>query len=409
MMLFIIGITMQNKYILLFLLILTFSVYSCSVKQAELSLLDSNFSIDLDKKKETDINLSSFFKNVKTIILENNENCLIGRISEFQVFDGYIYVLDKSIAKSLFVFDMDGRFIRKIGNLGRGPGEYVQLYDFTLDTDNQFIFLLDFGQRVHKYHFDGTFVKTITPKLQSTRIQFIQFYRNKLYLSVESFQPMPNDYILVEADPDDGKILSSFLSLKYNKGWAKPFSTGHSFFMSRLNDPPRYAQLFMDYIVTIGNEITPYIALKSNNLSTDKDLKELQDDHGFETAIMQFKKIWDVHSYVENNDFIIFRYQHGVMNRYAVIYHKKTGAVEFANYLTNDLIFKNDKKGLYKFAFSDTKGAYEILWDNMVGNLQESIRNNEIVPDLDKIDQLMKLNEKEESNPVIFFYEFIIK
>ena len=38
---------------------------------------------------------------------------MIGGISELQVFDGCIYLLDNFVANGLFVFDMEGRFIRK--------------------------------------------------------------------------------------------------------------------------------------------------------------------------------------------------------------------------------------------------------------------------------------------------------
>ena len=57
-----------------------------------------------------------------------------------------------------------------------------------------------------------------------------------------------------------------------------------------------------------------------------------------------------------------------------------------------------------KFVFSDAQGAYEIVPTFAMNRFLESIRNNKLVPNLDKLDQLKKLDE--ESNPVIFFYEF---
>ena len=393
------------KYSLLSILLL--SVFACSVKQSESSQVDSDYIIiDLDEKQESSVPLSTYFKSVQTIILETKEECLIGHVSELQVFDGYIYILDMSISKSLFVFDTNGHFIRKIGSLGNGPGEYKQLNDFTLDPENGFIFLLDFGKNVHKYHFDGTFVKTITPELINTRINNIQFYKNKLYMSVDAFQPAPDDNMLLEVDSDNGAILSGTLPLEYNKGWGKPFSTSHSFFMSRLSDPPRYTRLFMDNIVTIGENITPYIRIKGKHLATSEDLDNLQfGSQNFEMAILQFAKIWNVCSFLENDDLIIFRYQHGFKKKNTVICNKKTGTVKLVDYLNNDLVFKNnDKNGLYRdFVFSDSKGAYEILYGKLFGDFKESIRNDEIT-ELDKLDQLSKLEN--DVNPVIFYYEF---
>jgi len=70
------------------------------------------------------------------------------------------------------------------------------------------------------------------------------------------------------------------------------------------------------------------------------------------------------------------------------------------------LIYKtNDRGRLEKFEFSDNKGAYQVIQPMMLDIFLESIKKNEVIPDLDKLDQLEKLNE--ESNPIIFFYEFL--
>ena len=64
--------------------------------------------------------------------------------------------------------------------------------------------------------------------------------------------------MLLEIDPGNGKVLSSSLPVRYNKGWNEPFFDSCSrIFMSRANNPPRYNQMYMDYIVSIGDEITP--------------------------------------------------------------------------------------------------------------------------------------------------------
>jgi hypothetical protein len=368
-------------------------------------------TINLDGEKEAFIPISSVFKNVQPIILETGKDCLIGNLSELQVFDGHIYVFDKYFAKSLFVFDMEGRFIRKIGNVGKGPGEYIQANDFTLDTENRFIYLSDRGNRVHKYQLDGTYINSITIPIPRSNINFIQYYNGRLYADVFPWEPDMADYMLLETDPDNGKILSRSLPIKYNKGWAELFFMGHSFFMSRLNSPPRYTQLFMDYIVSVDKEITPYIELKSKNLITDNDLKNLPETT-YKTNLMEKleplqgrSKIFDVHNFVENENVIIFSYQTVIFNYFTVVYSKETGTVRIAEYLCNDLIFKHDKSGLYgRFIFFDAKGAYEILHTNMIDDFQESMRNNELLPGLEKAEQLMELNT--ESNPVIFYYEF---
>ena len=166
--------------------ILFFSCVSRQTNTLSDILGDARYTIDLDVNKEACIPYSSVFKNVKTIILENNKDGLIGRIHELQVFNGCFYILDKTIAKSLFVFNKDGRFIRKIGRMGQGPGEYFVLDDFTLDTENGVIFVLDFNSFIHKYRLDGTYIHSIDVRDQipQTNVYFIQFHNNRLYASV---------------------------------------------------------------------------------------------------------------------------------------------------------------------------------------------------------------------------------
>jgi len=347
----------------------------------------------------------------------------MGRIHQLQVFDGNIYILDRSAAKSLFVFNKDGRFIRKIGSMGQGPGEYISLSDFTLDTDNGFIYLLDFGNRIHKYRFDGKFIHTIDYRIPRSAMYFIQFHNNRLYASVLAFESTQDDFMLVEIDPDNGNILSQSLPLKYNKGWDKRSFTGHSFFISRLNNPPRYTQLFMDYIFSIGDEITPYIELKSKNLVIDTDFKDASDEKISESTnfhvLKGTSKIWDVNSFVENNDVILFNCKSGFMagkrGSFSVLFHKGTKSVSLANRTSNDLVLKqidDENKPIMSifngnFMFSDSQGAYEIVQivpSLIFESFQKSIQNNEVVPELDKLEELRKLED--DANPVIFYYEY---
>jgi hypothetical protein len=199
---------MKRKF--LFFIHYSLFLFACSSQQTELRLDGVCYTIDLDGKKEAPIPFSSIFKNVQTIILEAGKDCLIGSVDELQIFDGCIYILDKHIAKSLFVFDMEGRFIRKIGSLGRGPGEFIHVDDFTIDTGNRFIFLSDQGNRVHQYQLNGAYVQSIKVQAEHSNIMLIQFYNDRLYADAVAWDPVRGDYMLLEIDPDSGKILSCF-------------------------------------------------------------------------------------------------------------------------------------------------------------------------------------------------------
>lgn len=103
----------EGKLIIFFGILLLLS--SCAIERKKKWLEEAKYTIDLDDINETSIPVSSIFKNVRTIVLETNEECLIGRIHEAQVFENYIYILDAFISKRLFVFDTEGKFVKKIG------------------------------------------------------------------------------------------------------------------------------------------------------------------------------------------------------------------------------------------------------------------------------------------------------
>jgi len=401
-------------FIVSLFLLLLFTNFLCTPNQKELNQIESRYKINLDEKKEKFVPLSIYFKSPKTIILETKKESLIGNINKLQVFDEYIYILDRRHAKSLFVFDLDGCFVRKIGGFGRGPGEYIQLSDFTLDTENRFIFLLDdISRRVIKYSLDGKHIQTFTLKVEGTTILSFQYYNNRLYISVLPFIPQKNDFMLIEVDVDKGSIHSKSLPYKYNKGWSEPIIMSKCF-LSGLNTPPLYTQMFMDYIISFEEEITPYIEIISQNLVTKKDVENItigsKNDiraltSRFREYLRERSKIYNVHSYVENDKLIFFRYYQGMTNINTIIYDKNTGSAELINEYGKDLIFKNEENRFFSgFEFFDQRGAYEILQSLSIKSFQESIMNNETVFGLDKASELLKLDS--ESNPVIFYYEF---
>lgn len=90
---------------------------------------------DLDSAIQKDWYLySDVFKSVRVIPLARDKSVLLGDVNKMQVYEGHYIVLDEEIARGVYLFDSKGRFIRKIGDVGSGPGEYSKPTDFTIDT-----------------------------------------------------------------------------------------------------------------------------------------------------------------------------------------------------------------------------------------------------------------------------------
>ena len=76
----------------------------------------------------------------RTISLEMPANSFIGSFDKIFMNDSLICILDKGIAKGVFIFDHSGKFRSKIQRSGRGPGEYISPDDAALKKDTVLIY-----------------------------------------------------------------------------------------------------------------------------------------------------------------------------------------------------------------------------------------------------------------------------
>ena len=113
---------MKNTFIL-FLIALSFVCSSCnrtpSVEEPDV------LKVEL---KETPVSVSDFFSKVEVIPLETSDSCLLARILRVRVSGDTTYILTQDYPTfrhiTLMAFDKKGNYLRSIGRVGQGPGEY---------------------------------------------------------------------------------------------------------------------------------------------------------------------------------------------------------------------------------------------------------------------------------------------
>ena len=110
------------------------------------------------KEAPKDFLIASSFKNIHMIQLEAKEECLISDIKRVVDVEGKVYVLTKT--NEIFCFDRaTGKYIRTIGRLGEGPGEYVSAMDICYDEKEKCICVVDYYKgAIHNYSLDGRFL-----------------------------------------------------------------------------------------------------------------------------------------------------------------------------------------------------------------------------------------------------------
>ncbi len=106
--------------------------------------------------------LDSIVKDVRYIQLETTDKSLIGEISQMEYFDDKYFILDTDKTRSLFVFDKEGKFLWKISRQGKGPGEYLNLGNFSIDYESKRINLyVDVPSKIMIFDFNNNFIEEI--------------------------------------------------------------------------------------------------------------------------------------------------------------------------------------------------------------------------------------------------------
>ena len=105
------------------------------------------------------INYSLLIDSTYYVKLQTTSESLIGDIDKILFGRDRIIIIEKLQRKSALLFTNDGKFIRKIGKEGNGPGEYVNLRDIAIDFDNGMIVLMDdFGRKILYFDLDGNYL-----------------------------------------------------------------------------------------------------------------------------------------------------------------------------------------------------------------------------------------------------------
>jgi hypothetical protein len=390
--------------------------------------------VDLDKVKYADsgFTTSMLFKSIKIIALETNKSCLIGNISKMEVIDQNILIMDSSSANSLYVFDKDGRFIRKLGGVGQGPGEYVNIIDFTLDRDNKTVYILD-SRRIIIYEIaTGKYIKTINfdidEQTKSVFIRHIEHIGGKLYAEAQFLEHSENNYLLFIIDELTGKIGNKFLNvMKYNKGISftvNDISNPFPPFITRSNGDALFLIPYMDHVFEITKEgVFSFIEFKGKKLVTPKEARNIfeansikrlverknVDDASKLVGAQKLGKYLYISTFIEKGDSIIIDMCIDMTLQRFLINKNTKEVFNFMGNIVDDLLSaKREATFISTNRGHDENGVY-FYHDTFFSSssLQRIItyaKQGDLSPNIIGLEKLLKFDK--EDNPILFFYEF---
>lgn len=180
----------MKKY---FIFILLLYIGCTSIKKN-----NENQSITIDFKTLKQCEFSQIEKQIIKekiyINLEAEEDFLFNKIDNIKINNDRIFIQDNR-SKSLFIFNMKGQGITKVGTFGRGPGEYTNISGFDIDY-NGYIYIVDGQQdKLNIYNPDYTFHKSFPFTFETDIIKCLA--NNNLLLGLSSWNTETKNKILI--------------------------------------------------------------------------------------------------------------------------------------------------------------------------------------------------------------------
>lgn len=351
-----------------------------------------SFTIDiseaLENKKE--VQISEIAKSIKYVPLETLPGCLLGDIRKIALSDSSFFVSD---SRKLLKFSIDGSFIKQIGSVGRGPGEYSGIADFEIEEHSDFIFITDPNKKsILNYAIDGSFINETNHNLSGSQFVLIDSTRFAIYTT--EFLPQSDSIItsLVLTDISLNPIVQFKAYYQQTGFW----SMGHCP-LYRYNNNLYYKENFNDTLYCLaGDKLEPYLILSlgSYQLPPNLSISNARGINELQNAINEVDEKLHVYKLVESKHYLFTQLLYGVrgnLDKSLQIYVSK-----------NELM----ATALLGKGFTDDLNHGEPFWPIYI--YKDSLGVDFINPYETDLDQLMiHLNSKisENDNPILVLAE----
>ncbi|MDR2425119.1 MAG: 6-bladed beta-propeller [Prevotellaceae bacterium] len=382
------------KYTVLFIAV----ALICGCDSSKKSNIDGATQMYIDPQKAESIKVGDYFKYASFIPLETTDDNLIAYIGKVQFYNSQIYVMDGK-QKSIFIFDKDGKYLRKIFRHGQGPEEYVYLDDFTIDPATGNIRIYDGSSDfVLDYTGDGAF---IGKRKASKGFSFARMKNNRTLIYTQ--QECDSGFYNVHIVDEDFVLTDVFLPFHkqmrgrmYLVGKTRNILSEYSdtiYIMRPLGDKIYVYDAGSNtvkckYQITVEGEPDGFLDPNAGENEAKAYLAKL-DNHEVSFGIYGFHKI---------NSLVFFSYSG--KRDFFCIYNEQTGKV---------ICNKNpqDENGLrFQPAVYWTDGERQIM------NIIEITDVKQIIADTDNASPVLKEISKavkdDDANPILVFYEVVI-
>ncbi len=99
--------------------------------------------VDLEiGENDAPLAFDEYVESVSMIKIAETDDMMIADISKAVMIDDSTYIVMDRRQRALLKMTRGGKIVDKFQRIGRGPGEYTEIFDFDIDTNNGRLFLL---------------------------------------------------------------------------------------------------------------------------------------------------------------------------------------------------------------------------------------------------------------------------
>jgi hypothetical protein len=185
---------------------------------------DSNlYEFDPRTIKGSEFTLSEIADDISYIPFDNIFP--LGWFSKTALIRDAIYLSSRNYG--ILRFDRNGKFINKIGSLGRGPGEYTSSMHFSVDDKTGRVYNISSRNNyIQVYSKNGQFIRSFLLKHYGTSISNTLFFNNNLFTQCEiEFEDESYEWIIYDTLGNIIKEKNRHLPKFYNNS----FGAGHPY------------------------------------------------------------------------------------------------------------------------------------------------------------------------------------
>jgi hypothetical protein len=182
----------------------------------------------LSFKSVKSINLSILIEDFQYVELETTDSSIFSYAKQIIVNNNRLFIMDTQSLNSVFEFDLDGKFVNKISNVGQGPGEYLMLFDMKLNEDKNELWVKDIAQnKILKYDINSLkFKSEFKPNWEALYFDFIPKTDDYLIYNIKDIIHNDSSYAFhIAIMNKDGNVKEFKSPTDFSTGYAlNPFS-----------------------------------------------------------------------------------------------------------------------------------------------------------------------------------------